>query len=388
MEHRDRRRKFKRYPARWKVAVVFDPTDGKPTLHTDTQDLSVGGTAVVSPYGDLTGSLATLLLARPIRPEAEPAKVIKLRAQVVSSVQVPSMSGFRHGLQFVPSKDDGLSVLADIINNAESAQRGRAQSSPAPAQASAPIPAPVPASRPVPAPEPAASATPAAESGAFNASPGSLLARLREAALAKQRQELQPVRKEQYIPLVSAAVERTYRHLQEVVALLDQLKPAYAKAYTLHGMPNFDELKWTSLNLDFRMRELSPTSRVFEHLTLHYHLTAPKVLSLVREIPADEKLKRMLEDTRIEYSTQQERNARGALVGTKFLMPCEVRAVLHLAGNFETGNLILKFRNVEHFGTAEHVLPAAAFTHESLHELSQFILGESRQIGSLLQKSA
>ena len=369
MEHRDRRRKFKRYPARWKVAVVFDQTDGRPILHTDTHDLSVGGTAIVTTYGDLTESLVTLLLARPIRPEAEPPKMIKLRAQVVSSVQVTSISGYRHGLRFVPSKDDGLSVLAGIINEAESGRRGAS-----PPPAAAPKPAPAPAS--VPAPPPQAEA--------FNASPGSLLARLREAARVKLMEEQRPVQKEQHIPLVSGALEQIYRHLKELVDLLDTVKPAYGKAYTFHGLPDFDELQWTGVSLDFRMRELSPTARAFEQVTLHYHLAAKKVLSVAREIPADDKLKRMLEDARIEFSTEQERNSRGAIVGRKFVIPCEIKAALQLVGNFDTGKLVLKLRNVEHFGTAEYLLSAEDVTRESVHELSQFILGETRRLGSIL----
>ena len=370
------------------MAVVFDKADGKPLLHTDTHDLSIGGAAIVSPYADLTGSQVTLLLARPVRPETEPPKLIKLRAQVVSSVHVPAMSGYRHGLQFVPSTDDGLSVLVGIINAAESARSGsnQAGAAPAPAPASAPIPTAATASSPVSASEPAPSSAPVAEIEAFNASPGSLLARLREAALAKQREEQRPDQKEQFIALVSAAVEKTYRELKEIVTPLNTVKPAYAKAYSLRGLPNFDELKWTTIDLDFRTRELSPTLKVFEQVTLRYHLAAKKALNVVREIPADAKLKQMLEDEKIEFSTQQERNDRGALVGTKFVIPCEVKAVMQLVGNFETGKLLLKLRNVEHFGTAEYVVPAAAFTTESLRELAQFILGETRQIGSLVQR--
>src|SRR5512135_2924640 len=150
VEHKDRRRKFKRYPARWKVAVVFDKADGKPLLHTDTHDLSIGGAAIVSPYADLTGSQLTLLLARPVRPQAEPPKLIKLRAQVVSSVHVPAMSGYRHGLQFMPSTDDGLSVLAGIINAADSARRGSAAAGAAPAPAAAPAPTAATATAPSP----------------------------------------------------------------------------------------------------------------------------------------------------------------------------------------------------------------------------------------------
>jgi len=391
-EHRDRRRKFRRYPARWKVAVVFDKADGKPTLHTHTLDLSVGGAAIVASLGDLTGLVVTLLLARPVRPGAETPKVIKLRAQVVSSVHVPSMSGYRHGLRFVPSKDDDLNVLAGIINAAESARRGSPQAVQAPASAPPPAPAPMApsaaASTPVAAP--ASTATKAAETEAFKASPGSLLAQLREAAAAKLREEERekqaPDPKEQFIQLVSAAVGKTYHHLKEVVTLLETVKPAYAKAYTFLGLPDFDELTWTSVHLDLRTRELSATSKVFEQVALSYQLAAGKALSVVREIPADQKLERMLKEANIQFSTEREKNTRGAPVATKFVIPCEVNAVLQLTGNFDTGTLTLKLRNVEHFGTAEYVLSPEAVTKEALNELVQFILGGTKRIGSLLPK--
>lgn len=285
---------------------------------------------------------------------------------------------------------DKAAGLASVRAAAEPARREPAQPLPVLTPPPLPTPAPIaaPAAASTPAPGPASPAAPAAEPEAFNASPGSLLARLREAALAKRSEEQQPKQKEQFVALVGAAVEKTYRHLKEVVTQLNSVKPAYAKAYTFRGLPDFDDLAWASADLDFRTRELSPTAKAFEQVTLHYRLAAKKVLNAVREIPQDEALKRMLEEAKIEFSTQQERNDRGALVGTKFLVPCEVKAVLQLVGNFETGKLTLKLRNVEHFGAAEYVLPAEAVTKESLHELSQFILGETRQIGSLLRKGA
>ena len=367
MESMERRRKSKRHPLRWKAAVVFDKADGKPILHTQTQDLSLGGVAIRSDYGDLTGSVVTLLLAQPAKPGAEAPKMLRIRAQVVSSVHSPAMSGFRHGLKFVPSKDDGLEALASILSAAESARPGGEAAAAAPA---------------------AAAATPAEPAESFRAAPGSLLDRLRQAAQAKQLEEQKPDSKEQLIPQVSAAVERVYRHLKEFAGQLNQAKPAYAKDYNIAGVPKFDGLKWVDVRADFRTRELSPTTKAFEQVTLNFHLSANKVLSVVREIPADEKLKQVLQDTRIEYTTQQERNDRGSIVGTKFIIPCEVKASLQLLGNFDTGKLLLKTRNVEHFGTLEHVLSPEAITEESLKELSRFILGESRHIGQLLLKGA
>ena len=291
---------------------------------------------------------------------------------------------------------DQKAVPGGILSAAESARRG-SQAIPAAHPAATPVaPAPAPAAAPAaasvpPPPAPASASAPApAEIEAFNPSPGSLLARLREAAQAKlreeQREKGKPDLKEQLVGIVSDAVEKTYQHLKEVVTLLNTVKPAYAKEYALPGLPNFDELKWASVHLDFRTRELSSTLRAFEQVTLQYHLAAKKTLSAVCEIPADEKLKQMLENAKIQFSTERERNNRGVPVATKFVIPCEVKAALQLAGNFETGKLMLKLRNVEHFGTAEFMVSPEAIKKESLDELVQFILGETRRIGSLLPK--
>lgn len=365
MENVEHRRKSKRHPVRWKAAVVFDKADGKPILHTQTQDLSAGGAAIHSTYSDLTGTLVTLLLAQPVRQSGEAPKMLKIRAQVVSSVHSPAMSGFRHGLKFVPSKDDGLDVLTSILAAAESAQPG------APAVAAAP-----------------AEATPAEPAETFTPAPGGLLAQLRQAALAKQMEQQKPDPKEQLIPRVSAAVERAHRFLKAFAGEFNLTKPAYAKEYSIAGVPKFDGLKWVDVQADFHTREISPTTKVYEQVTLDYRLSANKVLSVTREIPADDKLKQVLQDIKIEFTSQRERNDRGSFVSTKFIIPCEVKASLQLVGNFETGKLLLKTRNVEAFGTLEQVLAPEAITEESLKELSRFILGETRRFGPLLLQDA
>jgi hypothetical protein len=234
-----------------------------------------------------------------------------------------------------------------------------------------------------------AAAAPAEAEESFAASPGSLLAQLRQAALAKQlEQQQKPDPKEQLIPRVGAAVERAHRFLKAFAGQLNLEKPAYAKEYSIPGVPKFDGLKWAEVQADFHTREISPTTKVYERVTLDYRLSANKVLSVTREIPADEKLKQVLEDIKIEFTSQRERNDRGSFVSTKFIIPCEVKASLQLVGNFETGKLLLKTRNVESFGTLEQVLSPEAITEESLKELSRFILGEARRIGPLLLQGA
>jgi hypothetical protein len=118
MKPTEHRRRSRRYPLRWKAAVVFDGPQNKPVVHTQTQDLSVVGAAILSDHGDMTGSLVTLLLAYPAQKVDEPPKVLKVRAQVVSTVRTPGMTHFRHGLSFISEPDDGLDVLAEILQAA------------------------------------------------------------------------------------------------------------------------------------------------------------------------------------------------------------------------------------------------------------------------------
>ena len=67
---------------------------------------------------------------------------------------------------------------------------------------------------------------------------------------------------------------------------------------------------------------------------------------------------------------------------------CEVSASVLLEGNFKTGRILLRTRNVERFGILEHQLVPEAITQESLEEFAGFILGETNRIGPLLLKGA
>jgi len=342
--------------------VVFDKAQGKPILHTEIQDLSAGGTAIHSKYADLTGSRVTLLLARPGRHAGEAPKMVKIGACVVSTVRRPGVSGFRHGLSFDRSEGDGLEDLADILGAEQSAQPGGE---------------PIPASH--------SAATPAIQAAAAG---GGRLVRLRQLALAKQPTGGKPGSQEQINGRVSAALERAFKYLKELADLLNILKPDYAKAYPVAGGPTFDGLKWEDGRIDFRCRDTSPRTKVCELVTLHFRLSADKQLRVTRDGPADERLRKLLLEFNIRFTSRQERNELGSGAQTTFVLPCQVEASLHLVGNFDTGKVLLRTLNIGNFSMLAYVLAPEAITEESLDELTGFILGESGGVGPLLLKNA
>jgi hypothetical protein len=91
-------RKVTRYLARWKVTLVFDNATNKPSFQTLTHDLSLTGISVQYHSEEKAHTVLTLLLALPPI-ESIPRKVIKLKAEVTSSV--PFRGSFRLGMSFL-----------------------------------------------------------------------------------------------------------------------------------------------------------------------------------------------------------------------------------------------------------------------------------------------
>ena len=365
MEKKEHRRKGERYPVRWKAAVVFDKADGKPVLHTQTHDLSTGGAAIHSEHTDLTGSVISLLLAHPPRRSGETPKMLKIRARVVSTVQTPGKPGYRHGLSFIRTPDDGLDILSEFLKDAAAARAGTE----APATA-----------------QPAAAAAPVASRAPAG---GSRLEQLRQLAQAKLTEEKKPDPQEELNQRVSDALQRTFQYLKELTEQLNAVKPAYTgKGYAMVGVPEFDGLAWEKGRAEFRAKDVSQGKKLGEQVSLYYRLSGNKQLKLTRDYPASERLKQMLTDHKIEFNTHEKRNDRGSLEQTTFMFSCEVKASVVVSGNFETGKLLLKMRNVERFGMMDYVLAPGAINDASLEELTAFILGETNRIGPLLLKGA
>ena len=98
-------RKDSRYLARWKVMLVFDNATNKPSFKTLIHDLSLTGLSVQYQSEVEAHTILTLLLALPPI-ESIPRKIIKLKAEVTSSI--PFRGGFRLGMSFIQDAEVDL----------------------------------------------------------------------------------------------------------------------------------------------------------------------------------------------------------------------------------------------------------------------------------------
>ncbi|MFA7270760.1 MAG: PilZ domain-containing protein [Sterolibacterium sp.] len=108
-------RNAKRYLVRWKIALIFDEEEHRPTYHGRTHDLSLNGTGMLTSTNVFTSSPVVILLAPPPLYKNHRQKIIEIRARQVYCVYSGELACFHLGFQFTNFKDDGLQVLNERL---------------------------------------------------------------------------------------------------------------------------------------------------------------------------------------------------------------------------------------------------------------------------------
>jgi hypothetical protein len=121
MKNNPQRRNCRRHALNCKAAIAFAAASGKPVVHTQTQDISASGVAVLSDHDDLMGATVTVLRAAPSADDKKAPRMLKIPAWVVSTVRTPGMSQYRHGLGFIRSVGDRLSDLEALLQGMQEA---------------------------------------------------------------------------------------------------------------------------------------------------------------------------------------------------------------------------------------------------------------------------
>ena len=106
-----------RYHVRWKIALIFDEHEHKPTYHGKTDDLSLSGTGMHTDTNTFTKAPVLVLLAPPPLHPGHRQKVIEIRARQVYSVYSGDAMCFRLGFEFLHFKGDGLQILKDRLSH-------------------------------------------------------------------------------------------------------------------------------------------------------------------------------------------------------------------------------------------------------------------------------
>jgi len=106
-----------RYSVNWKIALVFEDKENKPTYHGRTQDLSLTGTGMLTGNNLYSESPVIILLAPPPLHVGERQKIIEIKAHQQYVVYSGATRCWRLGFAFLEFKNDGFNVLRDRLQH-------------------------------------------------------------------------------------------------------------------------------------------------------------------------------------------------------------------------------------------------------------------------------
>ncbi|MGE5465811.1 MAG: PilZ domain-containing protein [Ignavibacteria bacterium] len=104
-------RQHKRYPYQWKVAIVFDATEGKDTYHGVTHNISLGGCAILTDHNVFSEHPVSVLVSLPVENPGGRPKIVEVKGHMVYTVLSAGHQQFRCGIQFLSYKGGGRAVL-------------------------------------------------------------------------------------------------------------------------------------------------------------------------------------------------------------------------------------------------------------------------------------
>jgi len=122
-------RQATRYSVNWKIALVFEDKENKPTYHGRTHDLSLTGTGMLTGNNLYSESPVIILLAPPPLHVGERQKIIEIKAHQQYVVYSGAARCWRLGFAFLEFKNDGFNVLRDRLKHHQPVTRTLTKSS-------------------------------------------------------------------------------------------------------------------------------------------------------------------------------------------------------------------------------------------------------------------
>jgi len=281
-----------------------------------------------------------------------------------------------------------LRALARRPLDIDLTDEGLARINPSPKIADAPRAIPPPASSPATATLPTTSQAPKEAAPDRPASTG-LLAQLKRQADEKLAATTQNVALEAArMRMIDEGLRAAYRYLRDLAQQLNVLKPAFPGAYQLGTVLRLEGTKWHDSQADFR-RKVGPTEDLpYERVSFRYVLRGDSAIVLEKSDHVVETTRKALSDFGLTFKLDEMKNFKGFVERGRFTVQPEIKAGLLFEADYGKGEIQLRTRNVQRFGSVNYRVPAEAISEQTLEEIALLILGESNQFVQRFQRIA
>ena len=186
---------------------------------------------------------------------------------------------------------------------------------------------------------------------------------------------------------VDRALRKTFQYMYELFKQLNVVKPACARTYDLLTVGKIDGLVQSDYRIEFRTSQRDNKEH-YENLSITFKRSKPEQLTVKREAENIERFRDLLWQNNMRFTSEPFRNERRVIIMEVFKINCDVICGAEIVGDYESGAVQFKLKNVEDFGTTVYTLEPDTVNDQSLEELAKLFIGKESNFKAFNRRPA
>jgi len=202
----------------------------------------------------------------------------------------------------------------------------------------------------------------------------------KQADLVKTQQISQQTLQGDKVKLVEDKMKQTFQYAHELLKQLGIVKPTSPLVYAIPGVTEFKNLAFAESFIDYRKKKIND-KEYFD--TVHFFIkwAGPDTYTTEKDMPpAMQRIREALWLSKVKFIEEEKKNAKGFVVGAKFIVPASVLTDVIFKADHEQGKL--NFQTTHMFGLGVEYLsvPAQEINEGMLDDLAKALIGQQSEI--------
>jgi|SRR5882672_2559489 len=202
----------------------------------------------------------------------------------------------------------------------------------------------------------------------------------KQADLVKTQQILQQNLQGDKLKIVEDRMKQTFQFVHELLKQLGVVKPTSPLVYSIPGVTDFRNLSFAESFIDYRKKRISD-KEYFD--TVHFFIkwAGPDTFVSEKDMPpAMQRIREALWLSKVKFIEEEKKNAKGFVVGAKFIVPAAVLTDVIIKADHELGKLHFQTTHMFGLGVEYISVPAQEVTEEMLDDLAKALIGQPSEI--------
>lgn len=202
----------------------------------------------------------------------------------------------------------------------------------------------------------------------------------KQADLVKTQQIQQQSLQGDKLKLVEDKMKQTFQYVHELLKQLGIVKPTSPLVYSIPGVTDFRNLVFAESFIDYRKKKIND-KEYFD--TVHFFIkwAGPDTYTTEKDMPpAMQRIREALWLSKVKFIEEEKKNAKGFVVGAKFIVPASVLTDIIFKADHEHGKLHFQTTHMFGLGVEYISVPAAEITEGMLDDLAKALIGQQNEI--------